>query len=112
MEDMELAAGDPFRLSYRIFNIGDAAVEYDVWILLGIGEEYWFYPAWIHMSEGLDFEPRVPIEAGSSLSRQVIDFVWPSGVGVIDGAQFIGAICVPGTYNIIGDTQTLTWGSL
>ncbi|GEM_PF-6797012 len=111
MQDTSLMAGDLFRLTYRIFNMGSADTTYDVWILLGIGGEYWFYPAWMHMSEGLDYEAGVGIDAGSSVTKTVLEFEWPTGVGSIEGAQFIGAICVPGTYQVVTGLVVIDWGS-
>lgn len=109
MSDTDLRAGDLFRLSYQVFNTSPDAVAYDLWILLGIGEDYWFYPSWTYMSEGLDYESDVQISANSSVSKTVLDFPWPADAGVIEGARFVGAICRQGTYEIVNRPIEVTW---
>jgi Subtilase family len=108
LDDAELRMGDEFHLHFQIFNPLQGRLACDTYILLGIHGMYWCWPSWQDMTSGLDMVT-YSIEPASIFEETVLQFTWPAGVGQGSGLEFIGAIFTPGTFDMIGDLQYISW---
>jgi len=108
LDDTELRAGDDFHLHFSIFNPLHDRFTCDTYILLGIHGMYWCWPSWQEVTAGLDMVT-YSVDAASILEDAVLQFTWPAGVGQGSGLEFIGAVFTPGTFEMIGDLQYITW---
>lgn len=109
LDDADLEAGDTFHLHYYL--AADTAVlNADVWILLDVYGDYWFYPDWLHVSDGVDFKEGVNVMPGSMYTETVLNFPWPAQAGNAEGLYFWGAAFFTGTFDIYGDFESIPWG--
>ncbi|HPQ39833.1 MAG TPA: hypothetical protein PLV45_05610 [bacterium] len=96
--------GDTFRLVLRHSNTGGSTIV-DKYILLDVYGMYWYWPGW---SETLDFSQD---SISSGYTEDVIfDFSWPSGVGEAHDLRFWSALLEPGTANLVGPWDYVTFG--
>lgn len=96
--------GDTFRLIMRHTNSG-SAVLVDKYILLDVYGMYWYWPSW---SESVDFNQD---SISSGYTEDVIfDFTWPSNVGEAHDLRFWSALLEPGTANLVGPWDYVTFG--
>jgi len=108
MADTELQAGEELYLHFYLHNPGPAPYQGDAYVVLEFSGAYWFWPSWIPMSEGIDYRT-IDVPARSSYHEDVLRFVWPPGVGSASGLHFYGALFQPGTFDLIGEIQVITW---
>jgi hypothetical protein len=109
LDDHNLTAGERFNLHILLHNPGPADYEADAYILLDVYGDYWSWPNWKNISEGLD-HTAVTCPAMSSLPQAVLDFTWPEGAGTASELAFFGALFEPDTFDMIGDLQFIMWG--
>lgn len=108
MSDTDLEAGDDFHLFFDLYNPWVESRDWDVYLLLQVGEDYWCWPSWINISDGLDYQ-RMTLNTLEIQRIEVLQFQWPSGVGSADGLTFIGAVFEADTWNFVGDVQVVSW---
>ena len=109
MDDTNLQAGDIFNLTYSLENNRAEAFTADVVILLALGDDYWCWPSWSHISEKFDYAANMNVTGGSSLTDTALNFQWPSNVGDASGLLFYGAALTSGSMDILGDLQMIPW---
>jgi hypothetical protein len=109
LDDTELCPGDEFHLHFFLHNATESILNTDVWIVLDVYGEYWFYPGWVHGSAGTDYLSAFETAPGNSRHESVLRFPWPEIQTSADGLYFHGAVFSAGTYTLIGDIQTITW---
>jgi hypothetical protein len=66
----------------------------NVWLVvfLDIGTgDYWFWPGWVHYPPAFDAQS-IDLETGDQIFEIIPPFIWPAGVGSLDGLRFWGAI--------------------
>ncbi len=109
MDNTLLEGGDIFHLHYNLHNPGIDAYMADVWIILDVYENYFLYPSWVNLEDGIDFEEAVTAPAVTSLHKTVLLFQWPYDVGSASNLYFYGAAFHHGTFDFIGDLGTIEW---
>jgi len=110
LDDRLLESGDVFRLHYTLLNSTEQAQVMDAWILLEVFGEFWCYPSWKHLDEGVDFNPGIQVEPLENYSEDVLIFIWPESMGSAYGLRFFGAAVDPAQNQIVGSLQTIPWG--
>ncbi|MBN1355722.1 hypothetical protein JXA40_05550 [bacterium] len=108
MADLVLEAGDAFYLHMYLHNPDSGSYDCDAYILLGLFGNFWCWPSWIDVYQGID-SVRYTVPAAFSYHEDILRFTWPAGVGASAGCTFIGAAFEPETWNLIGDIQVLNW---
>jgi hypothetical protein len=106
LDDNALVANDKFHLYFDIFNPDATAFDSDAYLLLDVYGNFWCWPSWQTLDTGID-KKTISVDAESSYHEEVLEFDWPSGVGSADQLFFYGAIFAPGTFDLIGDFQTV-----
>lgn len=109
LDDRDLLAGERFLLNMLLHNPATAPFDADAYILLAVYGDYWFWPGWVNIDDGIDFSS-VTCPAMTSLPQTILDFEWPQGAGTATGLGFYGALFAPGTFDLIGDIQSIEWG--
>jgi Anti-sigma-K factor rskA, C-terminal len=109
LDDTVIEGGDLFHLHYYLHNPDTNEYAADVYILLDVFNNYYTYPSWTNISDGLDFEEDVLVDALSSHHKAALFFIWPEGVGSAMGLNFYGLALDSGTLNFIGSLQHITW---
>jgi hypothetical protein len=98
------APGDRFLLTNQVTNPG-AAREVDLYIILDVWGEYWFWPSW---TQSVDHASRsLPPEA--AMGETILDFEWPAGAGAADGLIFWSGILDAGTTDLL-DYDSVVFG--
>jgi len=101
-------AGDRFHLTVDINNPGPA-ITVEEYIILDYHGEYWFWPSWIHYPEGYDYK-LIDLPPWDSIHQEILDFIWPGGVGSDDGVIIWAGMLRPGTTEIIGEIDYVVFG--
>jgi len=83
----------------------------DVWILLDVQGSYWFWPSWIPLDQGVDHNTYL-MAPRSIYSEDVLRFSWPQGIAPLDGLYFHGAAFRFGTFELVGEIQSIPWRCL
>lgn len=97
---------DLFLLEIDYLNPNAAPIQTDLYIVLDVYGSYWFWPAW---SQEIDNDSR--IMPSRSITREtLLEFVWPYYGGSFDGVAIWAAVLVPGTSNLIGTYDHVTFG--
>jgi len=96
---------DLFELLYSIVNPGPA-LEVELYIILDVYGIYFFYPTW---TQDLDNE-LVDLPAYDSTTETVLSFTWPAGAGSANDIMFWGGMLEPGTVNLVGDIDYVSFG--
>ena len=109
LKDSLLQAGDSFDLSFDLDNAGTETLNADIWILLDVYGNYWFYPSWISSTQGMDFQSGLMVSADTLYHEDVLQFTWPTGTGAATDLQFLGAAFYTGTFSFIGDLEIIPW---
>lgn len=109
LEDRILTPGDQFYLHYALNNPENRSYTVDVWVVLEMGGSYWFYPSWRSMSEGVDFNPGVYVSVNDIYQEDVLNFVWPSGLGSGSNLFFYGAAFNVGTTIFAAPLEIVPW---
>lgn len=97
--------GDDFILDVDFWNANPEPLEVDAFIVLAVYGEYWFWPSWIHLNDGYDFDIK-QLAAQTVTSENILTFQWPEGTGSADGLCFLGAMLDHETAVMYGDTLT------
>jgi hypothetical protein len=92
-------AGDRFLLRSRIVNGGGDTLA-EMYIVLDVYGEYYFWPSWIDYPPNIDFRLQT-IPGGGTLEETILDFTWPSGVGSGQHIVFWGAILDAATGSLL-----------
>jgi hypothetical protein len=91
LNQTEFYGGDDFILDAEFWNPDPAPLHVDAFIVLAVAGNYWFWPTWIHVDDGVDFKDLVlPAEIVSAQS--ILAFTWPEGTGSAENLCFLGAI--------------------
>ncbi len=109
MDDIALVPGDRFYLYMNLNNPDTADYTADAYVLLAIGGEYWCWPGWKNVTEGLDYR-QYTLAPKTVTTVDILDFTWPQISGHADGLQFYGCLFKPGSWDMIGSIQVITWG--
>lgn len=108
LDDMLLIAGDRFHLH---FTLGPRAIDtsLDVYILLDVYGQYWCWPDWSPMTDGIQHETYA-LDAWEEIARDVLDFAWPNVEGEASGLRFVGAAFTENSFELVGDVQVIEFG--
>jgi hypothetical protein len=98
--------GMRFLLELDYLNPGANDVPADIWLVLDVYGSYWYWPSW---TLNPDSAPRtMPRQA---ITTEVIfDFIWPFYGGSFSGVNIWAAALAPGTSNLIGRYDFVTFG--
>lgn len=108
MMDTDLQTGDRFYLHF-VLNSFDIARNMDAYVLLSVGNQYWFWPSWVSLETGIDYQT-FDLQAGDTLNVDVLDFDWPQVGGIATGLFFYGAAFTESSFDLIGDVQVIEFG--
>ncbi|MBN2053605.1 aryl-sulfate sulfotransferase [bacterium] len=105
LEDDHLDYGDR---CYLHFTIGPRlnATEMDVYLLLDVFGEYWCWPEWRPLDEGIDYGT-YSLDAWETVAEDVLDFTWPMVEGTGAGLLFYGAAFARDTFDLLGELQVI-----
>ena len=95
--------GDPFRLSLRTTNSG-SPVTVEQYLLLDVYGEYWFWPGW---GQNLEFQQNT-IPSGYA-ENMIFNFEWPPDTGSASDIRFWAACLDPGTADLVGPYDMVTF---
>jgi hypothetical protein len=93
-------AGDRFLLRLTLSNPGEEVLG-DVYVILDVGGNYWFWPSWV-AAPGADCD-RLLIGAGAQEELTILDFTWPAGAGSYRGVTFWSAVTEPGGFDLLSN---------
>jgi len=96
--------GDLFDLRVTIENPG-AAQDADLYVLLDVFGSYFFYPTW---GQDVSYES-ISLPESDTYSNQLLTFTWPAGAGSASGINFYAAIFSPGTFDLIGNFDAVSF---
>lgn len=100
------SSGERFLLEAS-FRADDADTQADLYVLLDAFGVYYFYPDW---TSDPDFAI-VEVPSGLPGSQVILDFIWPTGdFGQADSLMFWGAIMNSGTFDLIGEIDSVVFG--
>lgn len=98
--------GDQFLLELDYLNSSLADVESHTYLVLDVYGSYWFWPGW---TNDPDYEERtLPMQ--SITTEEIFDFVWPYYGGNFDDVLIWAAALRPGTQEIIGQYDFVSFG--
>lgn len=105
-------AEDRFYLAATVSN-DSAAQAADLYVVLdlsslGIPDPYYFYPEWINIAQGLDYQA-LAFSPGTT-ALDILDFAWPTGAGAAANLYFWAALMEPGSTSVIGDVESVMFG--
>ncbi len=109
LDDRDLTAGERLNLHLLLHNPEADSYEADAYVLLGAFGDYWSWPGWRNIEEGVD-HVTIDCPAMTSLPQTILDFTWPEDAGAASDLGFFGALFEPETFNLIGNVQVITWG--
>jgi len=93
------APGDSCYLKAILYSGSTTPTQARLFVILQIGTEYWFHPAWTHDA---NFEI-VSLSGGVWEQMIIPQFTWPdTGSGSLDGIVFWGAMLDVSTIDVIG----------
>lgn len=106
LNDSMFEAGEPFLLHIATRNSTDSSLILERYVVLDVFGTYFFHPLW---RQDLDYVIMTftPDYEGSDI---ILDFVWPLGAGEAEGLVFWLAYLEPGTINLVGEVDTLSFG--
>ncbi len=96
--------GDLFELKYIVDNYG-LEIPVDQYLVLSVYDNFWFYPTWLQ-----DIDKRFRTYPTGRTSEIILRFNWPRVDGSAGGLTFYGFLCSPGTFNIISNIATASFG--
>ncbi len=96
-----------FILEIDYLNHTSTAISADVYIILDVYGSYWFWPSW---NTEADFAGRTLLSERTT-SEIILDFVWPDYEGYFDGVILWAAALEPGTTNLIGPYDQVSFGA-
>ncbi|MBN1880258.1 hypothetical protein JW823_09135 [bacterium] len=105
---------DSFFIHGYLENSGSPLNDIQVFFLLEIYGEYWFWPGWTHYDlqtgSGLDYETR-NVASGQTRIYVMNTFTWPdTGTAAINYMAIWGGMLDPFTSALIGDYGYAPWG--
>ncbi len=98
--------GDMCRLTALCLNTGAGRENINLYIVLDVYGEYYFWPSW---GFEVDFE-NLSIPAGGIEKVVIPDFEWPENAGNAEDIIFYGALLSGGTNEILGEIQSWEFG--
>jgi len=108
LDDRDLVAGDRFHLHLVLHNPEQADFAADAYVLLGVHGDFWSWPSWIPLEDGVDYQA-VFCGAMTAQPMTLLDFSWPAGAGTAAGLEFYGALFEPSSFNMIGNLAYIEW---
>ncbi len=84
----------------------------NVFFVLQIGEDFWFWPSWVNYSETgqFDFDTRDVPTTGLEIAV-LPEFTWPdTGDATLNGLHFLGAMLTPDMSEVYGSIADVEWG--
>lgn len=99
LNDTFYTPGELFRLTVEACNGLATELPVEVYIILDVYGNYWFWPTW---TQDLDFEAWT-LPACDCKSETILEFTWPAGSGAANGILFWTGMLEPGTVNLVGE---------
>ncbi len=109
MEDTVMETGDTFDLHLNLTNDGETLLAADIWIILDVFGQYWVYPSWQSIDDGIDFQDGIYVDNGNTYAEDVMTFTWPDVGGAVSGLNFYGAAFHADSFLFIGDIAVVPW---
>ncbi len=87
----DFGGGDRFLLEVEFWNPDVDPLHVDTFIVLSVIGNYWFWPTWVHISEGIDFDDMI-LPSRVVSGEEILEFIWPAGTGSALDLCFLGVI--------------------
>ena len=97
MPGSTFAQGSTCSLDLDVTNPGNSR-NVDLYVLLDVYGDFWSYPSWQHISEGLDYETQSVLPGGHELEL-IPEFTMPA-VSATGPLYFYAAMFEPGTLSL------------
>ncbi len=108
LDDTLLMEGNRFYLHFNLWSEGQT-MDTDVYILLDVYGQYWSWPSWKFIDDGLDFSS-FSVQPDELLHQDVLDIIWPAIGNAASGLYFYGASFEADSFTFIGDIQVIEFG--
>ncbi len=95
----QYTGGDQFLLTTEIINPVDELRVVQEWIILDVGQLYFFFPSWNTLP---DYELLL-LHENEQLEQTILDFIWPEGAGSMHGILFWAALLDPENFELISN---------
>ena len=99
MPAVSFGTGDECGLDLAITNPG-APQDADLYVLMEVFGEYWSYPTWISLNDGLDYET-VSVATGTNPLMELLPMFQMPGVSAAGPFYFYGVMFQPGTLDVL-----------
>ncbi|MGB3977130.1 MAG: C25 family cysteine peptidase [bacterium] len=109
MDDYTLKPGSDFNLVLTLRNGLAAPLTVHIFVALEVYGNFWFWPTWVSMEEGIAFVPEVTVPAATQLDASILRFVWPDVTGPAHGLFFYGLLLDSSTLDIVGHPTQICW---
>ncbi len=96
------SGGQSCYLDAIICNPGTATTETPVFILLAVGNQFWFAPGWVSSEQELDYYA-IDLTTGQYTLSVIPPFTWPGNAGSGSGLRFMSAILDPDLSQVISN---------
>jgi hypothetical protein len=109
MDDYTMKPGSEFSLVMTLRNGLAQPVTVDVYVALEVYGNFWFWPTWISLDEGVSFLPAVTLPSASEYSETILQFTWPDVSGPAHGLFFYGLLLDSMTRELVGSPCGICW---
>jgi len=100
------SSADEFILTLYLLNSTDTSIPADLYIVLDVYNNYWFWPDWSrdpdYLEGSLPPEDRYPVS--------ILEFTWPYYPGTFSGIIIYAAALMPDSDQLIGDIDYVSFG--
>jgi hypothetical protein len=98
LNSTRFTAGDLFLFQVAVSNECTRSVVVDEYVILEALGLYWFWPSW---SQAPDARFRYTLPPRFQETEVILEFIWPAGVGALEGIRFWGALTRADTYEVL-----------
>ncbi len=109
MDNYSMEPGADFNLILTLRNGLAEPITAHIFVALEVYGNFWFWPTWISMDEGVAFVPGMTVPAASELSASILQFIWPDVTGPVHGLFFYGLLLDSISLDIIGYPTLICW---
>ena len=105
MYDQHLEPGDRCLVYFRL-DPDHSPMTFNVFVILAIAKNYWYWPGWIEADTGFDFRSYF-VDPACPETEVILDFTWPVVSGSFDDMFFLAAALDELNAEVIGDITFL-----
>ncbi len=102
------ASGDAFTMIFDVVNPTPTSLSGRLFLVLNLADDYWFWPSFVHHSEGYDFQS-LSVSAFDTAAHDMA-FTWPESPVSIPQITFLAALLDEGMTHVILGMETVQFG--